>query len=63
MLYEVITHKIYLPKDPTIYSLTKDDNGRIYVGASANELGYLQIDDSGELKYHSLTDLISYNFV
>ena len=51
-------HKIYLPKDPTVYSLAKDDNGRIYVGASANELGYLQIDESGELRYHSLKDLI-----
>jgi signal transduction histidine kinase/ligand-binding sensor domain-containing protein len=38
-------------------SLALDDNGRIYVGASA-DFGYLEKDESGELKFNSLLDYI-----
>ncbi len=50
--------KIFLPGDPNIYSLSKDMNGRIYVGASVGELGYLKIDSDGKMKYQSLADKI-----
>ncbi len=50
--------KIFLPGDPNIYSLAKDKNGRIYVGASVGEFGYLKIDDKGNMKYQSLSDKI-----
>ena len=50
--------KIFLPGDPNIYSLVKDQTGRIYVGASVGEFGYLKIADDGKMKYQSLTDKI-----
>ncbi len=50
--------KIFIPGDPNIYSLTKDQNGKIYVGASVGELGYLKIGQAGNMKYQTLTDKI-----
>ena len=49
--------KIFLPGDPTIYSLEKDKNGRIYVGARG-EFGYLEATPEGNLKYKSLKEKI-----
>ncbi len=51
-------HKIFLPGDPFIYSLAKDSAGRIYVGASLNEFGYLEVGGDGNMKYKTLTDKI-----
>ncbi|MCD4794722.1 MAG: SpoIIE family protein phosphatase [Bacteroidales bacterium] len=51
-------HKIFLPNDPTVYSLAKNDAGRIFVGASANEMGYLKVGDDGDMIYKSLTEKI-----
>lgn len=48
--------KIFLPGDPNIYSLVKDKNGRIYVGASMGELGYLKIGNDGNMIYQSIKD-------
>lgn len=50
--------KIFLPGDPNIYSFAKDKNGRIYVGASVGELGYLKIANDGNMIYHSIKDKI-----
>lgn len=50
--------KIFLPGDPNIYALAKDNNGRIYVGASVGEMGYLQIGKDGNMMYKSLTEKI-----
>ncbi len=49
--------KIFLPGDPTIYSLEKDKNGRIYVGAKG-EFGYLEPTIDGKVKYKSLISKI-----
>ena len=57
--YDGITwRQIFLPNDPNIYSLAKDKNGRIYVGASKGELGYLHFDKRGLTKYISLKNKI-----
>jgi len=45
--------KIFLPGDPTIYTLAKDSNGKIYVGAQG-EFGYLEPTSDGSIKYKSL---------
>ncbi|NOZ35471.1 MAG: SpoIIE family protein phosphatase [Chlorobi bacterium] len=50
--------KIFLPGDPNIYSMVKDKNGRIYVGASVGEFGYLKIGKKGNMKYQSLSSKI-----
>lgn len=42
-----------LPNNGSVFSLEKDNHGRIYVGAH-NELGYLQADSHGRLIYTSL---------
>ncbi len=41
-----------------VRSLAIDSNDRIYVGAY-HEFGYLDVDESGNLKYHSLLPLIN----
>jgi len=38
-------------------SLAKDADGRIYAG-STDMLGYLEADDQGEMRYHSLIEMI-----
>lgn len=50
--------QIYTPNLSYTYSLAKDKNGRIYVGASNGELGYLGADSVGNLKYISLRNKI-----
>lgn len=50
--------QIFLPNEPDIFSLAKDKNGRIYVGASKGELGYLSVDKNGITKYVSLVNKI-----
>ena len=45
--------KIFLPGDPTIYSLAKDENGKIFVGAKG-EFGFLEATVNGIVKYKSL---------
>ncbi len=50
--------KIFIPGDPNIYSLAKNNEGTIFVGASVGELGYLYIDDTGSMKYKSLKNKI-----
>ncbi len=50
--------KIFIPGDPNIYSLAKNADGKIFVGASVGEFGYLYVDDTGSMKYHSLKDKI-----
>jgi serine phosphatase RsbU (regulator of sigma subunit)/ligand-binding sensor domain-containing protein len=50
--------KIYLPADPNVYSFAKDNSGRIFVGASAGEFGYLEAGEDGNMKYKSLSDKI-----
>lgn len=46
--------KLSLPNETSVSSLTKSNNGTIYVGGM-NEIGYLGSDESGRLKYVSLT--------
>jgi len=50
--------KIFIPGDPNIYSLAKNADGKIFVGASVGEFGYLYVDDKGNMKYKSLKDKI-----
>lgn len=49
--------KIFLPGDPTIYSLEKDKNGKIFVGAKG-EFGFLEATTEGSIKYKSLKNKI-----
>ena len=44
---------IQLPKNSTVRSLSKSENGTIYVGA-VDEIGYLGKDEFGNTKYISL---------
>ncbi len=50
--------KIFIPGDPNIYSLAKNDEGKIFVGASVGEFGYLAVDSTGSMKYRSLKNKI-----
>ncbi|MEA2043525.1 MAG: hypothetical protein U9N85_13370, partial [Bacteroidota bacterium] len=50
--------QIFIPGKPTIYSLGKSKSGRIYVGASKGELGYLYANEKGVMTYKSLRDKI-----
>jgi len=50
-------NKITLPGDPKIYSLAKDNSGKIFVGAQG-EFGFLEATEDGSLKYKSLIDKI-----
>lgn len=50
--------KIFLPGDPFIYALAKNQEGTIFVGASPNEFGYLKPGEDGTMKYQTLTDKI-----
>lgn len=50
-------HKYSLPTQTEIRSLKIDSSGKIFVGGN-NEFGYFQNDSKGNLKYHSLSDLI-----
>jgi len=47
-----------LPNNTAIRSLKIDDSGRIFVGGN-NEFGYFKAGDKGDLKYYSLSKLIS----
>jgi serine phosphatase RsbU (regulator of sigma subunit)/ligand-binding sensor domain-containing protein len=47
--------QIFVPNKSTVYSLCKDNNGRIYAGAK-NELGYIKSDSSGQMQYFSILD-------
>jgi signal transduction histidine kinase len=49
--------QIKVTNKSTVRSLALDNNSILYVGAF-NELGYLLPDQTGDLKYHSLTHLI-----
>jgi len=49
--------KIFLTGDPTIYSLFKGKNGRIFVGAKG-EFGFLEATPEGSVKYKSLKEKI-----
>jgi serine phosphatase RsbU (regulator of sigma subunit) len=53
--------QIFVPNKSTVYSLAKDRNGRIYAGAK-NELGYLAVDSSGQMKYVSLISKLPKEF-
>jgi len=48
---------IPISNNSIVRSLGIDDNGIIYIGA-VNEIGFLQPDSRGELKYNSLTNKI-----
>jgi len=48
--------QIFLPEKETIYALGKSNEGRIYVGASKGELGYLAANKKGQMEYQSLKD-------
>ncbi len=50
--------QIFLPEESTIYSMAKDQRGRIYIGASNGELGYLKVDTKGDMKYVSLSKIV-----
>lgn len=50
-------HKYSLPTQTEIRSLKIDSSGKIFVGGN-NEFGYFQNNLKGNLKYHSLSDLI-----
>ena len=47
-----------LPNQSIIRSVKIDEGGRIYVGQQ-NDFGFMEPDLKGELKYHSLVDLVS----
>ncbi len=47
---------IIMPNNTVVYALNKDAKGRIYVGASKGELGYLQADERGLMQYKSLRE-------
>ncbi|MGE0077565.1 MAG: SpoIIE family protein phosphatase [Bacteroidales bacterium] len=49
--------KINIPDNKPIYSMTKSDDGTIYVGSSG-EIGYLEPNAQGKLEYISLADQI-----
>jgi DNA-binding CsgD family transcriptional regulator/ligand-binding sensor domain-containing protein len=51
-------HKYSLPTQTEIRSLKIDSSGKIFVGGN-NEFGYFQNDPKGNLKYHSLSDLVN----
>ncbi|MEP6803254.1 MAG: regulator, partial [Flavobacterium sp.] len=50
-------HKFSLPTQTEIRSLKIDSSGKIFVGGN-NEFGYFQNDEKGNLKYHSVSDLV-----
>ncbi|WP_163392159.1 triple tyrosine motif-containing protein [Flavobacterium limi] len=50
--------KYSLPNNTAIRSLKIDESGRIFVGGN-NEFGYFKAGEKGELKYYSLSKLIS----
>ena len=50
--------KYALPNNTAIRSLKIDDSGKIFVGGN-NEFGYFKPNEKGELKYFSLSKLIS----
>ncbi|OMQ11020.1 triple tyrosine motif-containing protein [[Flexibacter] sp. ATCC 35103] len=50
-------HKFSLPTQTEIRSLKIDSKGKIFVGGN-NEFGYFKNDEKGNLKYHSLSDLV-----
>jgi serine phosphatase RsbU (regulator of sigma subunit) len=50
--------KIFIPGDPNIFAMAKDSAGRIYIGAGVGEIGYLEPDQDGTMKYKSLKDKI-----
>ncbi|WP_231131645.1 triple tyrosine motif-containing protein [Flavobacterium hydrophilum] len=52
--------KYSLPNNTAIRSLKIDDSGKIFVGGN-NEFGYFKAGEKGELKYYSLSKLISAN--
>ena len=54
----VIWRRISIPDNKPVYSLTRGDDGSIYVGASG-DFGFLEPTVSGNLQYVSLTDRIS----
>ncbi|EAY29292.1 SpoIIE family protein phosphatase [Microscilla marina] len=51
---------IELPNKSVVRALTKDDQGRIYVGA-LSEIGYLAPDSLGKMEYKSLLPLLPKN--
>nr|WP_315219688.1 triple tyrosine motif-containing protein [uncultured Flavobacterium sp.] len=51
-------HKYSLPNSTAIRSLKIDDSGKIFVGGN-NEFGFFKSNEKGELKYFSLSNLIS----
>ncbi len=59
--YDGTSWRLYeLPSKKTVRSVFIDKKGRIFTGA-LGEFGYWQIDKSGELKYHSLSNLLKEN--
>jgi signal transduction histidine kinase/DNA-binding response OmpR family regulator len=58
--YDGVSWRKILVPSSTTRSMTMDDNGRIWVGCSAN-LGYLEPDSTGTLKYVSLLEKIPEN--
>jgi len=50
-------NSIRLPNQESIHSIAIDSTGRIYVGVYG-DLGYLQKEESGHYKYHSLLPLL-----
>lgn len=53
--------QIFIPNKAIVYSLGKAPNGRIYVGATKGELGYLKANKQGILEYKSLKDKLPEN--
>jgi class 3 adenylate cyclase/ligand-binding sensor domain-containing protein len=52
--------KIALPNSSTVRSLAIDDEGTVYVGGQ-REIGFLQADKTGTLKYVSLLDRLGHH--
>ena len=47
--------QIFIPNNPVVYAMVKDKNGRIYIGTSTGDIGYLSPDSSGLTQYVSLS--------
>ncbi len=50
--------QILIPDNPVVYVMLKDSVGRIYLGTSTGDIGYLSPDSTGLTKYISLSNEI-----
>ena len=54
---------IELPNKTNVYALSIDSTGRIYVGGSTEEFGFLTAEANGKMKYVSLTHLLDKEYL